>query len=376
MMEIPPIPKLEELKYLTPSLYETLRICPLRGILGNNEDFKRYIYYHPKTIIGIVSHEIINAVNNNKIRLDNRVTDFDSISKLIKNVFRNRCNFYYDIQKESPFLLKFREVEEWPGYHLRLARLIRLIKRLFSEKNFENQQKRHLNFENLSAYEKTFMALEGRLRGRPDKIRVINENELLIEDYKTGEIYDGFLLKPSIRRQMLLYSFICQETFKIKNIRFVVIPLSVEEAYVESVDLEEAKHIAEELDLTLKTLNKEIKEIILKNKTIYSLATPSLTGCRFCSFKFFCEKFWENRELQLEKDSFSIQGKIVDYKQYGKFTNIYMDCNLSKMVIIKNFNLEKDLFLNGKIRVTDLHLQIDDDYYITVPTYRSSIFKL
>lgn len=262
------------------------------------------------------------------------------------------------------------------GYHLRLARLIRLIKRLFSEKNFENQQKRHLNFENLSAYEKTFMALEGRLRGRPDKIRVINENELLIEDYKTGEIYDGFLLKPSIRRQMLLYSFICQETFKIKNIRFVVIPLSVEEAYVESVDLEEAKHIAEELDLTLKTLNKEIKEIILKNKTIYSLATPSLTGCRFCSFKFFCEKFWENRELQLEKDSFSIQGKIVDYKQYGKFTNIYMDCNLSKMVIIKNFNLEKDLFLNGKIRVTDLHLQIDDDYYITVPTYRSSIFKL
>lgn len=114
MMEIPPIPKLEELKYLTPSLYETLRICPLRGILGNNEDFKRYIYYHPKTIIGIVSHEIINAVNNNKIRLDNRVTDFDSISKLIKNVFRNRCNFYYDIQKESPFLLKFREVEEWP----------------------------------------------------------------------------------------------------------------------------------------------------------------------------------------------------------------------------------------------------------------------
>ncbi|MCM3195815.1 PD-(D/E)XK nuclease family protein [Priestia megaterium] len=370
MIRVPPLPEAKKINCITPTSYETFKTCYLRGIIESNINFKKFIYFHPKTILGIVSHEIISDIYSNNL---NEVlgNDFNSIVNTIKEIFKNKCQFYANQSKENPFILKSNDVENWPGYNMRLTRLIRFI-----QKNVNTNGKKQQTLKNKGGIEKTYEVFNGKLKGKPDRIRKSNDHEIIIEDYKTGQILEAGSLKPHIRRQMLLYSFICQEAFKVSKIRSIVIPL-FGQPYEEEVDLLEAKSIANDAITILNDVNRQIEEVNSGLKSLLDLATPSKNACRYCSFKFVCGRFWGNHELRLSKDSFNVEGKVLGYKQYGKFTNIYIDCNLSKIVILKNINEIAGSLLGETIKLIDLQLEDNDDlYFIAVPTYRTIGFKL
>lgn len=255
------------LEFVSPSSAEVLRSCLLRMWISKQSPGSGTS--NPYARLGTMVHEIMEAAAKGALSGENAESEFERLwqAALVKQEALVSSNERH-----------FGPLSRWRTYELTKARA-KIAALELGASSLDREQ----------FVETEFVARKGRLRGRPD--RVVWENqELVIEDYKTGSIYEvdrelSAELKPSYRRQMLLYAVIVHETLNEWPGHARVIPLSgaVEEL---SVDAGEALTLAEEVLTLLETYN----ELVSRGSDVP--ASPGERVCGVCPYQLNCEEHW------------------------------------------------------------------------------------
>jgi RecB family exonuclease len=337
------------------------RSCALKGVLSRYAIYKDLVYIHPKARIGSVCHEILERIGRG---------EFDQLAEgeladQIEVLYKQLCLNQYTLAMQGVYMEKALP-ENWPGYYIRLARL-KLIGR-----NLWNDRKNAVIRKSRQFLEQSVNVFDGKLKGRPDRFLFISQNELLIEDYKTGLIYDEDLkLSEGIRQQMLVYSAILHQLYPNSSIRFRVIPLKGA-AYEELVNIEEAVQLAEEAVNLLEKINLDLSDIVNANKSFDDLAQPSFDNCVHCSYKPKCNKFFQQEFT--DQKFISMKGKFVSYALKGSgFLEIILknEFNNQNVVIRKLPGDQYDCFgaLNEQSTIIITELVKKEDYI-----YESSLY--
>ncbi|WML48485.1 PD-(D/E)XK nuclease family protein [Neobacillus sp. PS3-34] len=363
ILELPQIPNLDKLKYITPSIYLSFSGCLLKNYLISRSEYQRFIYRQPKTLIGIVSHEIIEKINKGHFdHLNN-----NEIELKIKDLYFEGCS---SLLKQSLFKYSWQTIEEWPGFYLRLSRLKILAKRLVASRSA------HIPVaSNLTLVETNIEIFDGKLKGRPDRIYVSN-NKIVIEDYKTGKIFDeSGNIFSTITSQMLIYSFVCSIVYQSENVIYRVINTD-NQIYEETVNLDIAEQEALKALRALELINNKIDETECDN--IFYLASPSKVQCGNCPFKFMCKPFWDSGiKDELSCNSFHIKGKLIGINIIDDNYELVIlsDKKLCKVIRVR-FDEKLADFVNSNILIVDLiKKQENQEYLITQPSPKTLIWR-
>lgn len=360
-MKLPDWPTPDLIPYLTPSSYMVLRSCALKGVLSRSAIYKDLVYIHPKARIGSVCHEILERIGRGEFDQLAEVELADQIEVLYKQLCLNQ----YTLAMQGVYMEKALP-ENWPGYYIRLARL-KLI-----GWNLWNDRKNAVIRKSRQFLEQSVNVFDGKLKGRPDRFLFISQNELLIEDYKTGLIYDEDLkLTEGIRQQMLVYSAILHQLYPNSSIRFRVIPLKGA-AYEELVNIGEALQLAEEAVNLLEKINLDLSDIVNTNKSFDDLAQPSFDNCVYCSYKFKCNKFFQQEFT--DQKLISMKGKFVSYALKGSgFLEIILKNEfINQSIVIRKLPGDKyDFFctLNEQSTIIITDLIKNEDYIYEASLY-------
>jgi len=361
-MKISDWPAPDLIPYLTPSTYRVFRSCALKGVLSSSAIYKDLVYIHPKARIGSVCHEILERVGRGEF---DQLAE-DELADQIEVLYKQLCLNQYTVATQGVYKEKVLSPEKWPGYYMRLARL-KLIGR-----NLWNDRKNAIVRHSRQFLEQHVNVFNGMLKGRPDRFIFISQNELLIEDYKSGHIYDEELkLSEGIRQQMLLYSAILHQLYPNSSIRFRVIPLKGA-AYEELVRIDEAVQLAEEAVNLLEKINLDLSDIVNANKSFDDLAQPSFENCVYCSYKFKCNKFLKQEFT--DQKFIAMKGKLVSYvfKESG-FLEVILknEVNNQNVVIRKLPGDHYDFFgtLNEQSTIIITELVKKEDYIFEASLY-------
>lgn len=333
-MNIPEWPEIQPLSKITPTSFEALRMCKLRAVLNSSPGFSRYSRMHPKTIIGIVCHDILHRLNTGQYDK----FDPDEFCYLLRSEYKQQCNTWFMDSNYTNRLYTYDRPEEWPGYNIQHHRLQAKALKLYKIRRqyFPTEKISDLSNDTQVYVEHELSACKGYLSGTLDRIVHFHGGNALIEDYKTGEIYDdNNQLKPNIRRQMLLYATLCHSALQTEKITLRVVPLHGN-VYEEIVDLAEAKLLTDEALQLLNRVNEQIQQISLGYLSPKSLAQPSIESCLSCPFKFRCKTFWSKKhESVSDSGYFDIVGQLTRFAKLGKSLNLVLSSKeFTKSVII------------------------------------------
>ena len=115
MNEPQPVPliPLRRFQVVSPSLAETLRVCPLRGLLSQSAGVNDYVLGSPKAWLGTAYHSVLDQAARGSFDLDGD----DPVGRLWADAIDR---LYRDV-KAHPLNKRFGSPGQWPGYHVTLA---------------------------------------------------------------------------------------------------------------------------------------------------------------------------------------------------------------------------------------------------------------
>ncbi|WP_199619847.1 PD-(D/E)XK nuclease family protein [Paenibacillus alkalitolerans] len=331
-----PLP--EKITHFTPSSYETFRKCALQGVLSRSPQYKEFIYLNPKTLIGSVCHRIIESLGRG---------NFDDVQegKLAEEIdkqYDELCSDLFVKSKNSIYPTQYSSPQKWPGYYMRLARLKVITHKLYQAR----KSNRSVIRTSGQFIEKQIEVFGGKLKGRPDRVVFVSSNEILIEDYKSGVIFDDeSRILISIKQQMLFYSAILHKAFPEKRLRFRIVPFKGQ-PYEEIVDIKQANALAEKVVELLNEVNSIITGIESSSRSFHDLANPEIQNCRICSFKFRCNRYFDHSFP--ESELVSIRGNFIDFEQ-NTITLSVTTTTINQIVKIRHLSEPKYVFLRTLI---------------------------
>ncbi|MCT8140496.1 PD-(D/E)XK nuclease family protein [Anaerobacillus sp. CMMVII] len=213
--------------------------------------------------------------------------------------------------------------------------------------NSEKRSERHF-------VEASFTSNNGKLKGKPDRVWIKNK-EIIIEDYKSGSIYDDEeKLHSSILEQMYLYAYLCSEGLSVESIKIRVIPLN-KEIFEEEIGLDEIQYVAQTAFDIVDNINNIIDNITDLKKSYNDLASPDEKNCLFCSFKFKCERYWEVNHFF--GNSFNIRGKVESIEKNPQYAviRIMSTVSIEKInLLVKHFKKNVCELIGKEVTICDL----------------------
>jgi len=353
-MKIPEWPEFKPVLKMSPALFESLRTCTLKGLLDSTSEYRKYRFSHPKALIGTVCHEIIQKAN---------LGEYDGVSTndltaRLKNDYRLKCSvLFQEAISRSNYV--YRRVEDWPSYNMRFHRLLALVMKVVDGRRADSDVLK-TGATCATVSEQELKSASGNLVGRPDRILAFENGDVVVEDYKSGEIYEDAELKPNIRRQMLLYAFLCQEALSAKQVIIRVVPLDGT-VFEESVSLSESAELANEALQLQKSVNNRLLRVFQQLMELSDLAAPSNVNCKYCPYKFRCDKYWgTDWSATLDSEPYvDVHGLVDMVLSESNYTQIKLRSEPKLVIVSKLPMLESDS-LQGYLRC--LHLKkVDED---------------
>ncbi|QQE78384.1 PD-(D/E)XK nuclease family protein [Alicyclobacillus sp. SO9] len=313
-MKIPEWPHPSRLEKTSPAGFESLLSCPLKGFLDTVPSLPAHRVTHPKALIGIVCHDMLRRAS---VGAYDHI-DPSEIKQVLREQFHQKCQHLLLSSVNASQSQRYGSPENWPGYNIRYYRLQASALQTFERRSTNTNRSDMSNVDILA--ERELKSSNGRLVGRPDRMIYREHGDAIIEDYKTGEIYDGNELRAHIRRQMLLYTFLCVESFDVHNVTFRVIPMNGV-VYEENVDLAEAVRFGDSVFDTLDSINTSLLEISRGEKLFNELAQPSAESCAFCPYRNRCDTYWSS--MTTSNGSFlDVEGRIDSVSSSSHYTEI------------------------------------------------------
>jgi RecB family exonuclease len=269
-------PETRPIERISPSLGEELRACGLRVAFRLDPRFNEYRKLHPAAALGLVSHELAEAVTRGEL---DETPDADLGAALSADWDRRIAEKASLLVTEWP-LGKVPPPERWPGYQLTRVRLLRRLS--------EEVRRRRGRAPGVSSSEaEAWLEAPGLpLVGRADRVERSNGDVELV-DLKSGWTV-GDEIRPGHRRQLLLYAYLWHAMNGDWPRRVSIQRLNGLRSILE-VDPREAEAVAADLLGRLETYNGRIAA----REAADALASPSDEACAHCAYRPVCLPFFE-----------------------------------------------------------------------------------
>ncbi len=293
---------LQQVSAVSPSLSETLRVCPLRALLNGSRQLQPFILGSPKAWLGIAYHEVLEKLWS---RERTELNDEDWIDFL----WQGAVDRISSAARAHPLNRRFGNHEKWPGYHLthELARI--RAREALSERPRIRDVADKPSSQGEPAREHMLYGMDGKLKGQPD---VVVGNE--IWDYKSGSVTgqspDGDEpVRQSYVRQLRLYGYLVQEDTGTCPTKARLLPMRGSPVEI-ILDPQECAAEAEDAVHLLDSVNMAVANGL----TADEIATPSEESCFWCNHKPHCTAFWKDVTEEWWSDSniVFVQGRLAE----------------------------------------------------------------
>lgn len=293
---------LQQVSAVSPSLSETLRVCPLRALLNGSRQLQPFILGSQKAWLGIAYHEVLEKLWSRERTDLNDEEWFDFL-------WQRAVDRISGAARAHPLNRRFGNHEKWPGYHLThaLAR-IRALEAL-SERPRMRDGADKPNSGGGPARERMLHAMNGKIKGQPD---VVAGDE--IWDYKSGSVTaqwpDGEeAVRQSYARQLRIYGYLVQEDTGMCPSKAKLLPMSgspVEITLTPQDCAAEAENAVNLLD--------SVNAGVANGLTADEIGTPSEESCYWCNHKPHCSAFWNNVTEEWWSDSnvVCVEGRLAE----------------------------------------------------------------
>ena len=368
-MQLQPFPQLQTITKLSPTMFATLKQCPLRAGLRQVRA-QQTTKSSKAALLGTIVHRVLE-----------KAREINSESKDL----RTQAEIMWDktvseVEEElqaSPLDKCLLPIKKWKKYFLLRERTIRRCAEIVSSQGMSETQ--------VVASERKFSNVTDGFTGKPDLI-LRRVNGLVIIDYKSSELSDDSQNREEKvelwEQQILFYASIVKESFgkwpvagEIRLLNKEVISIPIDQQKVK-VLLEEAQALKEKYNTKI--------EVGVKPS---ELAQYSVDGCRFCEFKGACDTFWEeNPPLIPGTDDYGCLSGQVSKLVIGGNNKYSIVIASEKSDVssqewqISNLSTEQFGNLEGLeqgtlVRLIDFKIESDDSYRAK-PTHTSVIWEL
>ena len=368
-MKLQPLPKLQHITRLSPTMFASLKQCQLRAGLRNAKAQKT-TRSSTAALLGTIVHRVLEKARS--INKDNQ-----DLRTQAETIWDNTVGEVEEQLQTSPLDEFLLPISKWKKYFLLRERTIRRCEDIVSTQGISETQ--------VIASERKFDSVRDGFTGKPDLI-LRRENGLVIIDYKSGELSDDSESREEKialwQQQILFYALIVKEEFgewpvsgEIRLLNKEVIPIPI--------DPQKVKTIVENAQALKENHNTKIAAEVSHSE----LAQYSVDNCRFCEFKGVCNTFWENNPLPIPgtDDYGSLSGKIVNIttteKGIGRLVIASEKANEASQqweitnLSIKQFENLKELKQDDFVRLIDFSID-SDVHYQAKPTQTSVIWEV
>ena len=274
-MKLQPLPKLRPITKLSPTLFATLKQCPLRAGIRQAKA-QQTTRSSTAALLGTIAHRVLEKAGT--INRDSK--DLRSQVEALWDQIVREVEAELQTSRLDRHLLPIRK---WKKYFLLRERTIRRCEDIVSSHGLSGTQ--------VVASERKFDSVKDGFTGKPDLV-LRRENGLVIIDYKSGELSDDSQIREekieSWQQQILFYASIVQQEFgewpvggEIRLLNKEVIPITI--------DPQEAKALKQ----SAQELKDNYNTKILSGVSHSELAQYSVKSCAFCEFKGACNTFWK-----------------------------------------------------------------------------------
>ena len=358
-MQLKPLPKLQPITTLSPTMFATLKQCQLRAGLrqGRAQQTTRS---STAALLGTISHRVLENA-----RSMNRNED---LRAQVEIMWDNTVGKVEEQLQTSPLDEYLLPISRWKKYFLLRERTIRRCVEIASS---------HVISENQAvASERKFDSFKYGFTGKPDLV-LRREDGLVIIDYKSGELPDDSEDREEKialwQQQVLFYAAIVKEEFgewpvegEIRLLNNEIIPIQI--------DRQNAEALIEEI------------QTVKAGVSHSELAQYSEDNCVFCEYKGACNTFWQNNPQPIPgTDKYGcLSGRVKNItateKGSGRLVIISENINEASQqweitnLHIKQFVNLKELKQGDFVRLIDF--SIDSESYQAKPTQNSVIWQV
>lgn len=282
---------------LSATLYEKFIACPKNASFSLNPSVKHLIKPSLRAALGKVSHRIIES----SVRMPG---DWDSerITKWFELNWDNFIDEEYLELKSDWAPNSVMKPQSWPGYFSTRASAKSLViknsgflpQTLSSEIN-TNDGIKSSNKPHLPLVELFLVSEELGIVGKPDFVFLENQ-KATIYDYKFGNDQKDL---DKHKLQMYFYQLLIESVVGVEVGKLAIVAGANK---VWDIPLNRAE---------LENLKSEIPRVLEALRTDRVAAIPSLSNCRFCSFKSICNPFRDAKLESFPGQPLSIHGEVI-----------------------------------------------------------------
>ena len=103
--------ELEQIPAVSPSLAESIRLCPLQALLSQTVELRPFTLGNPKAWLGIAYHEVLEKLwSSERPDLDDE--------GWVEFLWHRAIDHIRSSARTHPLNRRFSNSENWPGYHL------------------------------------------------------------------------------------------------------------------------------------------------------------------------------------------------------------------------------------------------------------------
>lgn len=315
------------------SAHELLYGCKMKAVLSkypNSENCQEGIPNHPNSSIGTIFHRLLEGARKNQPPNGNDSWTVEHA----KSVLENLTDAENQMLESSNLNAHLTPLQDKPVYFTRSMKGITAAVRINSEIIVRNSRPNlgtngsHTLFgseirvwdleenwpNNLGDYEAPNFSIYGQI----DRVEQ-NGNRVVIEDFKTGYIYDeNNNIKSSYITQMRLYAELWILTARhrhgIDDISMSDIDMFIvdESGIKHALPYEQQDNISNHVRNVISQTNQEILDSSNNDELIPLLATPNDTSCRFCRHRTGCSAYLTNLrdDADFTEERFDLIGVI------------------------------------------------------------------
>ena len=368
-MKLQPLPKLQSITKLSPTLFSTLKQCPLRAGLSQARA-QRTTRSSTTALLGIIAHRVLEKAGMvNRGSEDLRIQAEAIWDKTVEQMEE-------DLQS-SPLDKHLLPISKLKKYYLQQEYTICRYEEIALSRGISETQ--------VVARERKFDNVTDGFTGKPDVV-LRKENGLVIIDYKSTELSDDLEDQEkkieSWRQQILFYASLVKEEFgewpvdgEIRLLNKEVISIPIDPQKVNALSAE------------AQTLKEDYNARVEMGVPHSKLAQYSVDNCRFCDFKGACNTFWkENPQPIPGTDDYGyLSGRVLKLASGGN--NRYSiviasekSDGSSQEWEVSNLSTEQfgnlgELERGTLVRLIDFKIDSDDSYRAK-PTQNSVIWEL
>jgi hypothetical protein len=274
-----PTPSANPLEWVTPSIANDLLECSLRVAWMLDSSYKSLHRPNTYSELGIVAHGVAEDAAKGRF-----VAQSGDMRAEVERRWDERAEHAEMDLMRAWDPMKVPAREEWPGYHLTRARVVRNA----VKKSIGLESSKPSSRPPSTTVEGTIEDDTRHLRGRPDRVEGPSGGRRIV-DIKSG--LRQVAPSPPQLRQLLIYGHLVETTTG-DSVREIAVEDASGHRWAQEYDRATANLLIDDVLSARDEFNSAVG-----NRTIMEVASPSADGCRWCPYRVVCSAYWSALEV-------------------------------------------------------------------------------